>query len=176
MQRFLAALVVGLLATGVEMGAQERKVWPGPNPNTPFSAAVKADGLIYVAGTLAAEGDIGAQTRTVLEQMDKTLQAAGSSLANVASVHVYIKRAEDFAAMNDVYKTFWKAAPPVRTTIVSELVNEKALVEMAMVAVPNGGERQVIHPAAWVQSPNPYGYGIKSGNTLFLAGLVSRNG
>ena len=176
MQRFLAALIVGLLATGVEMGAQERKVWPGPNPNTPFSAAVKADGLIYVAGTLAAEGDIGAQTKTVLEQMDKTLQAAGSSLANVASVHVYIKRAEDFAAMNDVYKTFWKAAPPVRTTIVSELVNEKALVEMAMVAVPNGGERQVIHPAAWVQSPNPYSYGIKSGNTLFLAGLVSRNG
>ena len=176
MRRFLAALVIGLLATGVEMGAQERKVWPGPNPNTPFSAAVKADGLIYVAGTLAAEGDITAQTKTVLEQMDKTLQAAGSSLANVASVHVYIKRGEDFAAMNEVYKTFWKAAPPVRTTIVSDLVNEKALVEMAMVAVPNGGERQVIHPPAWVQSPNPYSYGIKSGNTLFLAGLVSRNG
>jgi reactive intermediate/imine deaminase len=175
-RRILAALVVGLLATGVEMSAQERRVWPGPNPNTPFSAAVKADGLIYVAGTLAAEGDIKAQTRTVLEQMDKTLQAAGSSLANVASVHVYIKRAEDFAAMNEVYRTFWKADPPVRTTIVSDLVNEKALVEMAMIAVPTGGERKVIHPAAWVQSPNPYSYGIRSGNTLFLAGLVSRNG
>jgi enamine deaminase RidA (YjgF/YER057c/UK114 family) len=175
-RRILAALVVGLLATGVVMEAQERKVWPGANPNTPFSAAVKADGLIYVAGTLATEGDIKAQTKTVLEQMDKTLQAAGSSLANVASVHVYIRRGEDFAAMNEVYKTYWKADPPVRTTIVSDLVSERALVEMAMVAVPTGGERTVIHPASWVQSPNPYSYGIKSGNTLFLAGLVSRNG
>jgi reactive intermediate/imine deaminase len=78
--------------------------------------------------------------------------------------------------MNEVYKTYWKADPPVRTTIVSDLVSEKALVEMAMVAVPTGGERKVIHPASWVQSPNPYSYGIKSGNTLFLAGLVSRNG
>lgn len=175
MRRILAALVV-VLVTGVEMSAQERKVWPGASPNTPFSAAVKADGLIYVAGTLSAEGDITAQTKTVLEQMDKTLRTAGSSLANVASVHVYLRRVEDFAAMNDVYKTFWKADPPVRTTIVSDLVSEKALVEMAMVAVPNGGERKVIHPASWVQSPNPYSYGIKSGNTLFLAGLVSRNG
>jgi reactive intermediate/imine deaminase len=175
-RRILAALVVGLLATGVEMSAQERKVWPGPDPNTPFSAAVKADGLIYVAGTLATEGDIKAQTKSVLDQMDKTLKAAGSSLANVASVHVYIKRGEDFAAMNEVYRTYWKANPPVRTTIVSDLVRPTALVEMAMVAVPDGGERTVIHPASWVPSPNPYSYGIKSGNTLFLAGLVSRNG
>ena len=45
-----------------------------------------------------------------------------------------------------------------------------------MVAIPNGAERTVIHPAGWIQSPNPYSYGIKSGDTLFLAGLISRNG
>ena len=45
-----------------------------------------------------------------------------------------------------------------------------------MVAVPNGGERVVIHPSDWIKSPGPYSYGIKAGNTLFLAGLVSRNG
>ena len=45
-----------------------------------------------------------------------------------------------------------------------------------MVAIPNGGERVVIHPADWIKSPNPYSYGIKSGDTLFLAGLISRNG
>ena len=37
-------------------------------PNLPFSAAVKADGLIYVAGTLSAEGDIRAQTRKTTRQ------------------------------------------------------------------------------------------------------------
>src|SRR5688572_25729153 len=115
-------------------------------PNLPFSAAVKADGLIYLAGALSAEGDIRAQTRKTLEDMSQVLQKAGSSLANVASVHVYLTKAEDFAAMNEVYRTFWKADPPVRTTIVSDLVIPGALVEMSMIAIPNGGERKVIHP------------------------------
>ena len=108
--------------------------------------------------------------------MSQTLQKAGSSLANVASVHVYITKFDDFAAMNEVYRTFWAKDPPVRTTIVSDLVLPGGLVEMSMVAVPNGGERTVIHPADWIKSPNPYSYGIKSGDTLFLAGLISRNG
>ena len=142
----------------------------------PFSAATKADGLIYASGTIIAEGDIRAQTKGVLDSLEATLQKAGSSLANAASVHVYIKNAADFAAMNEVYRTFWKADPPVRTTIVADLVVPNGLVEMAVVAVPNGGERKVIHPASWMKSPNPYSYGIKTGNTLFLAGLVARNG
>jgi enamine deaminase RidA (YjgF/YER057c/UK114 family) len=145
-------------------------------PNLPFSSAVRADGLIYLAGALSAEGDIRAQTKKVLEDMGQVLQKSGSSLANVASVHVYLTKAEDFAAMNEVYRTFWPKDPPVRTTIVSDLVIPGALVEMSMVAIPNGGERAVIHPADWIKSPNPYSYGIRSGDTLFLAGLVSRNG
>ena len=46
---------------------------------------------------------------------------------------------------------------------------------MPSVAVPNGGERSDHHPAGW-STPNPYSYGIKTGDTLFLSGLVSRNG
>ena len=137
---------------------------------------MKADGLVYVAGTIVPEGDIKAQTKAVIESMSQVLQKAGSSLANVASVHVYLTKADDFAAMNEVYRTFWPKDPPVRTTIVSDLVLPGGLVEMSMVAVPNGGERAVIHPSDWMKSPNPYSYGIRSGDTLFLAGLVSRNG
>ncbi len=132
-------------------------------PNLPFSAAVKADGLIYVAGQIVPQGDIRAQTKAVIESMSQVLQKAGSSLANVASVHVYLTKAEDFAAMNEVYRTFWVKDPPVRTTIVSDLVLAGGLVEMAMVAVPNGGERVVIHPSDWTKSPNPYSYGIRVG-------------
>lgn len=144
--------------------------------NLPFSQATKADGLIYVAGTIVAEGDIRNQTRKVLESIDQTLQKAGSSLAMAASVQVYIKNASDFAAMNEVYRTFWKADPPARTTIVSDFVVPGALLEISAIAIPNGGERKVIHPSSWMKSPNPYSYGIKSGSTLFMAGLVSRNG
>jgi 2-iminobutanoate/2-iminopropanoate deaminase len=45
-----------------------------------------------------------------------------------------------------------------------------------MVALRRGTERQIIHPAGWIKSANPYSYAVKSGHTLFLAGLVSRNG
>ena len=174
--RVLCSLLAGVMLLGVLGAAQSRQTIPGPMPNLPFSAAVKADGLIYVAGTLSAEGDIRAQTRKTIEDMSVVLQKAGSSLANVASVNVYLTRAEDFAAMNEVYRTFWPKDPPVRTTIVSELVIPGALVELSMVAIPNGAERVVIHPAEWIKSPNPYSYGIRSGDTLFLAGLVARNG
>jgi reactive intermediate/imine deaminase len=55
------------------------------------------------------------------------------------------------------------------------LLNE-GLVEISAVAIPDGGERVVVNPSDWMVSPNPYSYGIKTGNTLFLAGLISRNG
>jgi enamine deaminase RidA (YjgF/YER057c/UK114 family) len=172
----LWSLLAGALAMTTSGTAQTRQIFPGPRPDLPFSAAVRADGLIYVAGTLSAEGDIRAQTKKTIEDMSAVLQKAGSSLANVASVNVYLTKAEDFAAMNEVYRTFWPKDPPVRTTIVSDLVIPGALVEMSMIAVPNGGERVVIHPPNWTKSPNPYSYGIRAGDTLFLAGLVSRNG
>jgi 2-iminobutanoate/2-iminopropanoate deaminase len=165
---------VTITCLGVTVEGQ-RQVFPGSG-QLPFSAATKADGLIYVSGTLAQEGDIKAQTKSVIDQMSQVLTKAGSSLPMVAAVHVYLKNASDFAAMNEVYRTYWPKDPPVRTTIVADLVRPNALVEMSMVAIPNGGDRQVIHPASWTKSPNPYSYGIKTGSTLFMAGLVSRNG
>src|SRR5262249_8844546 len=121
-------------------------------------------------------GDIKVQTKGVLEGLSKTLKAAGSSLENVASVNVYLKNVADFQAMNEVYRTYWPKDPPVRTTVTSNLVLPDGLVEIVIVAIPNGGERHVIHPAGWVPSTNPYSYGIKSGDTLFMAGFISRNG
>jgi 2-iminobutanoate/2-iminopropanoate deaminase len=147
------------------------------NLNLPFSPAVKAAGLIYVAGTMSQDNtDIKAQTRWCLEDLDKTLKAAGSSLQNAASINVYLKNQGDFAAMNEVYRTFFKENPPARTTIVTGLVLPNGLVEMSAVGIPNGGERVAIHPSTWAKSPNPYSYAIKSGDSLFLAGLISRNG
>lgn len=155
----------------------------GADLGLPFSPAVKAGGLVYVSGTVPTDArgqvvghDIKAQTKQALDNLENVLKAGGSSLANAASVMVYITSAADFAGMNEVYKGYWSKDPPARTTVVAPLALEGALVEISVVAVPNGGERQVIHPADWLKSPNPYSYGIKSGNTLFMSGLVSRNG
>jgi enamine deaminase RidA (YjgF/YER057c/UK114 family) len=168
-----------MLAMAATAGAQSKQVF-GPNPNLPFSAAVKADGLIYVSGAIVAtaKGDVKAQTKDTLAQIAGVLKDAGSSLANAASVTVYLRNAADFAAMNEIYATFFPNDPPARTTVVlnQPLANADGLVEISAIAVPTGGERVVVHPKGWVRSPAPYSYGIRSGNTLFMSGLVSRNG
>jgi reactive intermediate/imine deaminase len=159
-------------------------VSPGPAPVGPYSAAIKAGGFIYLSGTLAqddagaivGQGDVATQTRRVIERMRQALASSGSSLEQVLTVTVYLRSAADFQAMNEAYRTFWPTDPPTRTTVITGLVLPDALVEMAMVAAPAGADRVVIHPASWITSPNPYSYAIRSGDTLFMSGIVSRNG
>lgn len=183
MVKTAAAAVLVAAATFSAMQSKQI-VTTGPAPVGPYSPAVKAGGFIYVSGTLAQDdrgalvgaGDVGAQTRRVLERMRDVLKAAGSSLDQVVAVTVYLKSAADFQAMNDVYRTYWATDPPTRTTVVADFVLPGALVEVSMIAVPAGAERAVVHPEGWLRSPNPYSYAIRSGDTLFLSGLVSRNG
>ena len=172
-----AAFTLSAQGSSTTRATGKQVITQGPNRNLPFSSAVKAGGLIYVAGTISDQGgDIKSQTKWCLEDIDRTLKAAGSSLQHAASINVYLKNQGDFAAMNEVYRTFFKENPPARTTIVADLVVPEGLIEMSAVGIPAGAERVVIHPSDWIKSPNPYSYGIKSGDTLFLAGLISRNG
>jgi 2-iminobutanoate/2-iminopropanoate deaminase len=169
----ITAVVVTVAGLGVTVQGQSRQVFPGAG-TLPFSLATKADGLIYIAGTLAQEGDIKVQTKKVLDDMSQALTKAGSSLANVAAVHVYVKNAADVAGMTEVWRTSWPKDPPARTTVITELVRPNALVEMSMVAVPTGSERVVITPAGWTTA-NPYSYAIRSGDSLFMSGMISRS-
>src|SRR5215203_1377572 len=76
----------------------------GPAPVGPYSAAIKASGLIYLSGTIAlddkgtlvGDGDAAAQTRRIIEQMREVLKASGSSLEQVVAVTVYLRSAADF--------------------------------------------------------------------------------
>jgi len=173
--RHVLVIALCTVATTMTFAQSSKQVFPNANASLPFSTAIKADGLIYVSGTLGSGGDVKAQTKQVLDNISAALKTAGSSLANAASMTVYLKNQGDFAAMNEVYRTYWTKDPPARTTVIVPLLNE-GLVEISAVAVPDGGQRVVVNPSEWIGSPNPYSYGIKSGNTLFLAGLISRNG
>ena len=109
----------------------------------PFSPAVKAGGFVFVSGvtcfldrtTEAPVEGIEAQTRETLEVIKDTLEAAGSSLDKVVNLTVFLKNAEDFSRMNDVYRTFFPEEPPARSTIVTGLVLPQMLVEMECIAI-----------------------------------------
>jgi 2-iminobutanoate/2-iminopropanoate deaminase len=171
-----------LLCSASPALAQSRQVIGGANANAPFSTAVKAGGFIYVSGSIgkggAVSGDIRQQVRDTLDGIDATLKQAGSSLANAASLTVFLTSAADVPAMNEVYATYFKAAPPARTTVIvtQPLALPTGLVEISAIGIPAGAERTVVHPEGWAKVPSPYSYGIRSGNTLFMSGLVSRNG
>lgn len=184
MRKTLALLFVAALLGGSAAAQSDRQVIrAGAATGLPFSPAVKAGGLIYLSGALPTDesgrvvaGDIKVQTRRALDNLAALLKTAGSGMESVASVHVFLKNASDFAAMNEVYQSYWPKDPPARTTVAADLALPEALIEISMTAVSNGGERRVIHPSGWVRSTSPYSYGILSGDTLFLAGLLSRNG
>ena len=147
----------------------------------PLSRSVAAGGLVYLSGMLAGEGpapfpaDIKSQTRSTLERVNAVLGGSGLSLHDAASVTVYLKRAEDFAAMNEVYRTFVGDAPAARTTVVADMMRDEALIEISVVAAARGTARRVIHPKEWLRSPNPYSYAVEAGDTVFLSGLIARN-
>lgn len=168
---FFTALLVSVACLGVTVQGQ-RQVFPGSG-QLPFSAATKADGLIYVSGTLSAKGDIKEQTKGVIDGLGQTLIKAGSSLKNVVAATVYLKNPADAAAMTEVWREYWPKDAPTRTTVSAELVSPTALIEIAVIAVPDGGERTIITPAGW-STANPYSYAIRTGDTLFMSGLVSR--
>jgi reactive intermediate/imine deaminase len=134
--------------------------------------------LIFIPATAAPEAgpDVAAQTSHTLARLDERLRVERSSLADALVITVYLRRAADFPAMNGAYKQAWKATPPTRTTVVVDPQAPGAQLEMSAVAVPAGTERRVVHPSSWMASPNPYSYGLRSGDTLFLSGLIPRNG
>jgi 2-iminobutanoate/2-iminopropanoate deaminase len=96
-----------------------------PPPQAPYSQAIIANGFVFVSGQGPIEpktgkivlGDIKDQTRLVLENIKTILEAAGSSLDKAVKCSVFLKDIHDFAAMNEVYKNYFKENPPARTTV-----------------------------------------------------------
>ncbi len=85
-----------------------------------FSSAVVHNGLVYCAGKGAHfEGDITAHTKHVLDELQKELEKAGSSMEHVLKVNVYLADLNDYKKMNEVYKGRFGSKPPVRTTIAA---------------------------------------------------------
>lgn len=110
----------------------------------PYSQAVVANGFVFVAGQGAIvpgtgkliEGGVQEQTRQTMENVKSILEAAGSSVDNIVKTSIFLQDVRDFAAMNEVYATFFSDAPPARTTVqAGSLPLNGLLVEIEVVAL-----------------------------------------
>ena len=126
-------------AAAPAQGKPEKKVhYKGKKPEkTPlFSSAVSYGNLLFLAGKGAHfEGDIKAHTAHVLDQLEKELANAGSSMEKVLKVQVFLNDLDDYKAMNEVFIGRFGPEPPVRTTVAcAGGIPGNSLVEMDVIA------------------------------------------
>ena len=80
-------------------------------------------------------GDIGDQTRRVFQNLGEILKAAGASFDHVVRTTVYLADMGDFAAMNEVYGTYFSTPAPARSTVQAARLPKDARVEIDLIAV-----------------------------------------
>lgn len=127
---------------------QQNSSWPykqimAGSKELPFSTAVAYGDLLFISGMVGrhpqtraiAEGDVAAQTRQTLENIQQQLELAGSSLAKVVKATVFLVEMGDFQKMNEAYRSFFPVDPPARSCVaVKSLPDSQALVEIEIIA------------------------------------------
>ena len=113
-----------------------------PKAIGPYSPAVRAGQLLFVSGQVALDattgnlvtGDIRAETRQVMENVSALLGAAGLDFSSVVRTTVFLADMNDFAAMNEVYGTYFEQPYPARATVQVSRLPRDARVEIDVIA------------------------------------------
>jgi 2-iminobutanoate/2-iminopropanoate deaminase len=120
-----------------------KKVISVPNaPELPFSPGIKAGDYIFVSGQVGFEDPqtgeevkgIESQTRQCILNIEKVLKSGGSNLNDVVKTTVFLRNADDFHRMNEVYQGFFQRNQPARSTVVTGMVMPRMLVEIECIA------------------------------------------
>lgn len=116
---------------------------PAPFQGAPYSQAIRAAGLVFVAGQLSLKPDHGEivgktiqeQTEQVLANLRAILEAAGSGLDRLVKTTVFLQNLDDFPGMNEVYKQHVGDQPPARSTVEVAKLPSGGLVEIEAIAL-----------------------------------------
>jgi 2-iminobutanoate/2-iminopropanoate deaminase len=109
----------------------------------PYSQAVRVGPMLFTAGQIPldpktaqlASEEIGAQTKQVLENLTAVLKAEGMDFSNIVKTTVFMTNLGDFQTMNEVYASYFKDAPPARSTVQVSALPKGAQVEIELIAV-----------------------------------------
>ncbi len=108
----------------------------------PYSLAVEAGGLIFISGQIPlhpATGEIAADiqdaTRQVLTNLKTLLEENGLSLQNIVKTTIFLKNISDFAAVNEIYSSFFSTDPPARSTVEVSALPKGAPLEIEAIAI-----------------------------------------
>jgi 2-iminobutanoate/2-iminopropanoate deaminase len=113
-----------------------------PKPVGPYSPAIIEGDFVFCSGQGPGNpvtgqlelGDVASQTHRTFQNLKAVLEAAGSSLEKVVKCNVYLADINNFQAMNEVYKTYFTAPFPARTTIQAGALPGGIAVEIECIA------------------------------------------
>ena len=148
-RRSSSIVALALFASALSANAQEggRKVIAtpaAPNAIGPYSQGIQVGKTLYVSGEIAIDpktnqvmlnANIEDQTRRALENIKAIVEAAGLTMDNVVSTTVFLTDINEFDRMNQVYATFFGAAPPARATVQVARLARDVKIEISAVAV-----------------------------------------
>jgi len=114
-----------------------------PQAIGPYSQAIQANGFIFVSGQIPldpatqqiVEGGVAKQTAQVLANLEAILTAAGSGLDKVVRSGVFLKDMNEFAAMNEVYASFFPQPAPARSTVEVARLPKDVRIEIDVIAL-----------------------------------------
>jgi 2-iminobutanoate/2-iminopropanoate deaminase len=115
-----------------------------PKAIGPYSQAVKAGNLMFCSGQIPLDpktgemvgvGDVRAQAKRVMQNLEAVLKAGGASFASVVKTTIYLQDLADFGAVNEIYGGYFQEAPPARATVQVAGLPRGALVEIDAIAV-----------------------------------------
>jgi reactive intermediate/imine deaminase len=163
-----------------------------PRPLANYSEAVVVNNLVFAAGQLASDfttgvprearvdpafpfygSDIKRQTRYVLENLARTMKAAGTSLDDVVKAQVFHTDLLNFAAFDEVWREFFPTPPPRTTVGTTGLLVKDTLVEIDLIAaLPSARPQRIAVP----DIPKPlahYTPATRVGELVFAAGQIA---
>ncbi|MDR1339664.1 MAG: RidA family protein [Prevotellaceae bacterium] len=115
-----------------------------PKAVGPYSQAVEVNNTLYISGQIpvdpetgrfASDTDVREQAKQALKNVGQILDAAGYSFGDVVKTTVLLKNISDFAAVNEVYATFYTESLPARAAFEVANLPLGALVEIETIAV-----------------------------------------
>ncbi len=146
-QTFAALVSVTLVsAVSADLSAQEVRRYFNPRSATdstalPFSGAVLVGNTLYLSGNIGLEENQQvpstpeAEARLVLNDMRRTLEAAGMTMDDLVSVQVFCSDVAHYAAFNAVYRTYFTREFPARAFLGVGTLLFEARFEVQGIAV-----------------------------------------
>ena len=113
-----------------------------PAPIGPYSQAVEFGGVLYVSGQVAINpvsgdlvlGDIRSETRQVMENLKAILTASEIGFEHVLKTTIFLANMEDFAAVNEIYGSYFEGNFPARETVAVKTLPKQVHVEISVIA------------------------------------------